>query len=314
MSYVEYQAKLKKINLKPDGTKEIVLETEDLNGILETLSDMIGTNISVTHDDKVVRYRVPIHPRTKEELKQYKVDNHGVVEEVKPQGEQLEMELDGVPKEQVKPDLDKREIDKEIIDDFIASGLAPAYDDLDIYFPVYIERLRTGETYLKFANELGLTSERIAEMFDEYRKRVAPLAVKWDEWRKGQPAVQSQNEEVQAEDVTQKQSEDDGSDDQEAMSDQTDSETVEFEEKIDSNQSVAEEREISKEELEIYILNKKPSFEDISIDFPSHLEKRRTGHTWMEIARELGITSTQLQSAWSKYKQKVKEQMNKDVA
>lgn len=282
MSYVKYEAELKKVTIKGDGKCDIVLEASNLTGALETLSRMTKTKIEVTHENRVVHYQVDIHPETKEDIKHYRVDASGVVEEVKTEGEQLEMELDGV-EEKITPEQDKRELDKEVVDDFIASGLAPAYEDLDIYFPVYIERLRGGETYLKFANELGLSSGRVAEMFDEYRKRVAPLAVKWNEWRKSQPAVETKEANEQAENTK-------------------------------PVQEQQQAKEISQEDLEAFILSNKPSFEDIELDFPALLEKRKNGSTWMEIAREQNMTSGQLQVLWSKYKQKVKVLMSTEEA
>jgi hypothetical protein len=67
--------------------------------------------------------------------------------------------------------------------------------------------------------------------------------------------------------------------------------------------------EITKEQLEEYILNLKPSFPDIDLDFPNLVEKRRNGETWLGLSQQLGIPSSQLSSKYRKYKDKVKDLM-----
>ena len=49
--------------------------------------------------------------------------------------------------------------------------------------PDIVKRRLEGESYLKLANELNMSSGQIIEVIDEYRKRVAPLAIKWHEWK-----------------------------------------------------------------------------------------------------------------------------------
>jgi hypothetical protein len=67
--------------------------------------------------------------------------------------------------------------------------------------------------------------------------------------------------------------------------------------------------EITKEQIEEYILQQKPIFPDIELDFPQLVEKRRNGATWLKLAKELGIPSSQLSTKYSKYKNKVKDLM-----
>lgn len=70
------------------------------------------------------------------------------------------------------------------------------------------------------------------------------------------------------------------------------------------------DQEISKEELEQYILKERPSFEDIPLDFPLFLEKRlNEGKTWVEISKIAGVPSSQLQPKWKKYKEMVTKMM-----
>lgn len=71
---------------------------------------------------------------------------------------------------------------------------------------------------------------------------------------------------------------------------------------------------IDKDALEQYILNERPSFPDMPLDFPNFFElKRNEGVTWREIANSVGMTIGQLTSKITKYKERVKEQMNSNV-
>ncbi|MNW37039.1 hypothetical protein D3C74_140700 [compost metagenome] len=67
--------------------------------------------------------------------------------------------------------------------------------------------------------------------------------------------------------------------------------------------------EISKEQLEEYILQNRPVIPDMELDFPNLLEKRYQGSTWLSISKELGIPSSQLSTKFKKYKEEVKKLM-----
>ncbi len=71
----------------------------------------------------------------------------------------------------------------------------------------------------------------------------------------------------------------------------------------------AGDAEISKEELEEFILQNRPTFPDIDLDFPSFIEKRRQGITWLNISKEVGISSSQISTKYKKYKDYVKKLM-----
>ena len=75
--------------------------------------------------------------------------------------------------------MKKRTSGREIIDAFIISGLAPNFEGMPNKLPDIVKRRLEGESYLKLANELSMSSGQIIEVIDEYRKRVAPLAIKW---------------------------------------------------------------------------------------------------------------------------------------
>jgi uncharacterized membrane protein YukC len=98
----------------------------------------------------------------------------------------------------------------EVVDEFIKSSLAPNYDDIPYDIPSLIKRKYEGGTYMKLASELNLSSGRIVEIIDEYRARVAPLAVKWWEWKEEKGAmVEEQPEKAEKQEEPKEQAETD---------------------------------------------------------------------------------------------------------
>jgi len=184
MSFVDFKALVKKVNLKPKGVKEIVLEINDtgLDGKLNKLSEMIDQKVEVNLDSLVVNYNVTINAKTNKPVTEYKVDDKGIVSEVQPTHEQLEADL-SLPPEKVKTRTEEEQMDREIVDNFILSGLSPNYTDLPYDFANIVKRKLEGESYYKLANELGISSGKIVEYVDEYRKRVAASALAWHEWK-----------------------------------------------------------------------------------------------------------------------------------
>lgn len=72
--------------------------------------------------------------------------------------------------------------------------------------------------------------------------------------------------------------------------------------------------EISKEQLEEYILQNRPVIPDMEFNFPELLEKRYQGTTWMTLSKELGVSSGQLSTKFKKYKEEVEKLMKGDGA
>lgn len=348
MSHTEFKALLKKVNLKPKGVKEIVLEVSDgaLAGKIDLLSDMIDGRVAIAIDSEIVRYNVQINTRTEKPVRSYKVDDKGIVSEIKPEGEQMEMDL-GVAK---KPDPITEvpeEISREVVDEFILSGLAPKPEKHWYPMAEWIARLATGETFLKLAGEAGMSSGRIVDIVDDYRQSVAPLAAKWDEWRKAREESGAQPDIDDEEDVTDEVP--DGDDTEPPVAeDSTPSDTVEQQDEIElidapeegsqPAEPAASDDELSDweqevmgqadqppaqpmttaeappEDIEQYILSAKPQYEDIPFDFPALLERRKAGETWLMIAKSLGIPSTKLSTEWGKYRKRIKEQFGGDAA
>lgn len=317
MSYMEFKPLVKKVNLKPKGIVEIVLETSisDLQGKIDPLSSMIDRRAEASLDSLVVNYNVAINTKTNKPVIEYKVDDTGIVHEVKPEGEQLEAEL-GLPQEKIPTKEEQEEAERSVIDDFIREGFAPQFDDLPYDFQSIIQRKLEGDTYMKIATELGVSSGKIVELVDQYRSRVAPMALKWDEWRKNkaeskkavekdQDKPDQQNEGTESTDVGNDNGADDlGDKELPGNEDDPDGENEEKQENAAAS--------IDKEKLEAFILSgQAPSFEEIEFDFPALLARRHNGETWIKIASSIGTSSTKLQAAWSKYKKLVAEHMAK---
>lgn len=108
----------------------------------------------------------------------------------------------------------------------------------------------------------------------------------------------------------QEQQHEEKTDEQEMTFEELDQEsTVDKNPDTEESQASSDE-EISKEELEQFILKERPSFEDIPLDFPLFLEKRlNEGKTWVEISKIAGIPSSQIQPKWKKYKEMVTKMM-----
>ncbi|HEF1857351.1 TPA: 2-methylcitrate dehydratase [Bacillus cereus] len=193
MAYIEFKPVLKKVNLKPDGKKEIVLEVTDssLQGKLDSLSEMIDAKVFVSLESMQVNFNVTMNAKTNEPVTQYEVDEKGMVQEVKSTFEQIEADLD-MPEEKMQTREEKEQADREVIDAFIISGLAPNFEGMPNKLPDIVKRRLEGESYLKLANELNMSSGQIIETIDEYRKRVAPLAIKWHEWKEQQPETKEE--------------------------------------------------------------------------------------------------------------------------
>ncbi|WP_020621107.1 hypothetical protein [Paenibacillus daejeonensis] len=352
MAYTDFRANLKKINLKPKGVKEIVLEVSDdeLYGKIDKLAALLDSRVSIVVDSESVRYSVPVYVKTKEPIRHYTVDQQGVVSEVKPEGEQAELDL-GIPHPSEPITEVPEEISKETVDAFIMELLSPTYEDLDYPFHAWVTQLHDGDTYLKIAQENEMKSGQVVDLIDEYRSRVAPLAAKWAEWKKTQPntPVQEQGspdpegfnaeepgESLQeCDDAGQHQEPTDSGDDIELEDatdqgeDQTppsdvdhdDDELSDWEQEVlqgnepqsdsqppEGPQEDKQPVELSKDEIEAIILRDRPKYDEIPYDFPTFLERRKAGETWMNIAQNLGVSSSKVSSEWKKYKELVSKQ------
>ncbi|MFF2909976.1 hypothetical protein [Paenibacillus sp. NPDC057934] len=332
MGYLDFKGLVKKVDLKADGDVNILLTVagEELRGKIEWLHEMIGDKVTASLDSAVVNYNIEINARTEKPIKTYRVDN-GVVSEVKPEGEQLSMDL-GLPKEKIEIKQQPAEIELAIIEEFIQSGLAPTYEDLDYDFVSFSQRLANGETYMKLASELGISSGKIVEKIDEYRKRVAPSAAAWHEWMESQgvaPSAAAEPEPASEEgsagevDGIKGQSEgsksaQDGNGDGftpewEAEGGQPAGESPTGEGQLSADQEESEE--VDKEQLDAFILANRPIFAEVEyngqpVPFPDLLEKRlKENKVWREIANENGMTSGQLSARYNTYRKLAAKKM-----
>ena len=131
---------------------------------------MIDAKVFVSLESMQVNFNVTINAKTNEPVTQYEVDEKGMVQEVKSTFEQIEADLD-IPQEKIQTREEKEQADREIIDAFIISGLAPNFEGMPNKLPDIVKRRLEGESYLKLANELSMSSGQIIEVIDEYRKR-----------------------------------------------------------------------------------------------------------------------------------------------
>lgn len=208
MPYINANAKVKAANIKSDGVVEIKLESNvnELVDQFNSLSGMVGEKVEINMETVMVNFNVTMNAQTNRPIREYKVNQEGVVEEVKPTQEQQNADQElGLPEENAPTTEEEKELDREKIDQFIKEGLAPNYDDLPADFSQIVKRRLEGESYLKLANELDLSSGKIVDLADEYRRRVAPLAEKWWEWKDDQengfpPEGRSSDEELKNDD------------------------------------------------------------------------------------------------------------------
>lgn len=319
MSYINFKGTVKKINLKSSEETEITISipASELDGQYNTLQSMLELKVIGGLDSQIVTYKVLKNARTGKPITKYTVDDGGVVSVAKPEGEQLSMDL-GLPPEKMEVKADPEQIDLEIIQDFILSGLAPQFDDMQYDFLEITERLAGGDTYLKIAADVGMGVGVFVVMVDEYRKRVAPMAAKWDEWRKGQINTVPPKDGEPANSPQEGQQNDDQPEEQEGANTDSSEQAGENESKDDnkpedgsnSDTDTDSEPVINNEELEEYILKVRPNFDDIPLDFPTLLHQRRKeGKTWMQIAKSVGLTSGQITTKWTAYKKMVAKQM-----
>lgn len=192
MSYANFKALVKKINLKPNGIQKIVLEAsgDELRGQLENLARMIDHHTQIEIESTIVNYNVQINSATKEPLVEYTVDQNGVVQEVK-YPEQLE--LPGMPEAKIETEDELKSIDREVVDQFILTGMAPTFDDLPKNIDEIAKRRIEGDSYITLANKLETSFGKVVELIDEYRRRIAPLAQKWWEWKKEREESDEEN-------------------------------------------------------------------------------------------------------------------------
>lgn len=304
--FANLKAKLLKVDLRKGGKKVFVFESSVRMsaGELEAINEMIDQEVLLGLDSQVVSYSVRKNARTDQPLISYKVNDNGLVEEVKPQGEQQELDL-GLPPEKTPIKEEEAEISRDIVEEFILAGLSPRFPDLEYDFDKVVKQHADGDSYLRIASELGLSSGKLAEIMEDYFSRVAPLAAKWEEWREGQ----RQAAEAVIDKVTGKKEDPENAlNGQEYGPDEDDGQPDgEGDEEPQEGTGELSEAKADKEELEEFILERRPHFEDIPYDFPTLLQRRKDGESWLEISSSLGVTKGQLSTKWSAYKKRVKD-------
>ncbi|TYS31788.1 hypothetical protein [Bacillus pumilus] len=205
MSFVNFDGFVKKVNHKPKGVTELVLEisTKELGNSIQNLAEMIDNDVRVEIESDIVRYNVQINANTERPIVNYEVDQSGVVHIADPEPEQLEAEL-GLPAEKPKIEEKPMEIEREVVDQFILEGMAPEQEGFPENMTDIVKRRIEGESYRKLATELEMSSGAIVDLINDYRSAVAPLAEKWWDWKEDQvneaEPLQKENSEEAAED------------------------------------------------------------------------------------------------------------------
>ncbi|WP_144525732.1 hypothetical protein [Bacillus pumilus] len=205
MSFVNFDGSVKKVNHKPKGVTELVLEisTKDLGNSIQNLAEMIDNDVRVEIESDIVRYNVQINAHTERPIVNCQVDQSGVVHIAEPEPEQLEAEL-GLPEEKPKIEEKPMEIEREVVDRFIVEGMAPEQEGFPENMAEIAKRRIEGESYRKLATELEMSSGAIVDLINDYRAAVAPLAEKWWVWKQDQAneaePLQKENAEEAAED------------------------------------------------------------------------------------------------------------------
>ncbi|QII25937.1 helix-turn-helix domain-containing protein [Bacillus altitudinis] len=205
MSFINFNGKVKKMNHKPKGITELVLEvpTKELGNRIQNLAEMIDKDVKVEIESDIVRYNVQINANTERPIVNYEVDQSGVVHIAKPESEQLEAEL-GLPEEKPKIEEKPMEIKREVVDQFIIEGMAPEQEGFPDNMADIVKRRIEGESYSKLATELEMSSGTVVDLINDYRAAVAPLAEKWWDWKEDQAneaePLQKENAEEAAED------------------------------------------------------------------------------------------------------------------
>ncbi|MCY7678071.1 hypothetical protein MH122_04610 [Bacillus pumilus] len=214
MSFINFDGFVKKVNHKPKGVTELVLEisTKELGNSIQNLAEMIDNDVRVEIESDIVRYNVQINANTERPIVNYQVDQSGVVHIADPEPEQLEAEL-GLPAEKPKIEEKPMEIEREVVDRFIVEGMAPEQEGFPENMAEITKRRIEGESYRKLATELEMSSGEIVDLINNYRAAVAPLAEKWWDWMQDQANEAEPLQKVQKENAEEAAEDEKGSDD-----------------------------------------------------------------------------------------------------
>lgn len=180
MTYANFKGTLKKVNIKPKEIKEIVIQISgsELEGQLEAMASMVDLKVSVELDAEHIVFKKQINETTGMPVRQFHVSERNIVEVKQPD----QLELEGMPEEQLKTREDYAVIDREVIDKFILSDMSPNYDDYHESLIEMLKRRIAGESYRTLAAEYEMSTSELVEQIKLYRMQVAPLAEAWHQW------------------------------------------------------------------------------------------------------------------------------------
>ncbi|AWM42728.1 hypothetical protein SJY89_19740 [Bacillus velezensis] len=189
MSFVDFKGIVKKVNHKPKGITEVVLEvpTKEVGSGIQNLAEMIDKDVQAQLESEVVQFNVQVNAHTDRPIINYTVGSDGIVKVADPEPEQLEANL-GLPEEKPKIEEKPKEIERKIVDSFITEDMAPILDGFPVYITEMAKRRIEGESYQRIANDYVMYEENLIDLINEYRKEVAPYAQAWWDWKQDQEA------------------------------------------------------------------------------------------------------------------------------
>ncbi|MGE9880313.1 hypothetical protein [Bacillus velezensis] len=189
MSFVDFKGIVKKVNHKPKGITEVVLEvpTKEVGSGIQNLAEMIDKDVQAQLESEVVQFNVQVNAHTDRPIINYTVGSDGIVKVADPEPEQLEANL-GLPEEKPKIEEVTEEIERKVVDSFITEDMAPILDGFPVYITEMAKRRIEGESYRKIANDYVMSAEGLIDLINEYRKEVAPYAQAWWDWKQDQEA------------------------------------------------------------------------------------------------------------------------------
>ncbi|MEC1940140.1 hypothetical protein [Bacillus velezensis] len=189
MSFVDFKGIVKKVNHKPKGITEVVLEvpTKEVGSGIQNLAEMIDKDVQAQLESEVVQFNVQVNAHTDRPIINYTVGSDGIVKVADPESEQLEANL-GLPEEKPKIEEKPKEIERKVVDSFITEDMAPILDGFPVFITEMAKRRIEGESYRKIANDYVMSAEGLIDLLNEYRKEVAPYAQAWWDWKQDQEA------------------------------------------------------------------------------------------------------------------------------
>lgn len=177
---LKFSGEVRNVQAKPNETVEIklVVGADRLSGQMEELTMLVGKDVSAHLESDQISFKESIDPQTKEPIVGYLVDEDGKVHEYTQT--KLDLKLEELEPEERENILNRSEIDEYILqsDGEIQEIEGGSFDGKEI-----LERLTAGEELPELAEEYNVSTTKLSEGLENYRKFVAAKAKAWLEWK-----------------------------------------------------------------------------------------------------------------------------------